>query len=242
MEEAEGEACVAIIKCRGDTTHTYERFNYIGIRKCLASDIIAKGAKSCIYGCLGFGDCISVCKFSAIRMGESGLPIIDDKRCTGCGSCVKVCPRQLLELAPKVQKIYVACISPESERLTKVSCKIGCIGCGVCAVNCPYDAIKVDESRAWINFELCQNCAICVYKCPTGSIVDKLKSRPKAMIGMNCTGCEKCKEVCPMKAIVGKACEQHKVEFDKCIGCGLCYKGCEKKAITMAFSLGYTEV
>jgi Pyruvate/2-oxoacid:ferredoxin oxidoreductase delta subunit len=44
-----------------------------------------------------------------------------------------------------------------------------------------------------------------------------------------------------MKAIEGKEKEQHKVDFGKCIGCGLCYKKCKVEAITMAFSLGYSE-
>lgn len=242
IEPVEVESRVAIIRCRGDTTHTHERFNYVGIKNCFASSLIAKGPKSCTYGCLGFGDCVSVCKFGAINIGENALPIIDDKRCNGCGRCVKACPRRLLELVPKVQKIYVACVSPEVNELPNSNCRVRCTACGLCTTHCPYNAIKIEKHRARIVFEECQNCAICVYKCPTGTFVDKLKSRPKAMIGMSCTGCEKCKDVCPMDAIIGKAREQHKVGFDKCIGCGLCYKMCEDNAITMAFSLGYVEV
>jgi electron transport complex protein RnfB len=242
VEGVEVEPKSAVVRCQGSMTHTYERFNYIGIKNCLGSDLMAKGYKSCVYGCLGFGDCVEVCKFGAIKIGKNGLPVIDEKNCTGCGKCVEVCPRKIIELIPATQKIYVGCSSPLPVKLIKKSCKTGCISCRVCEKNCPYEAIKVKEGVARIHFERCENCGICIYKCPTHIVIDKLKSRPKAMIGTKCTGCEECKSVCPMKAIDGKAGEQHKVIFEKCIGCGLCYKKCEDKAITMAFSLGYTEV
>ncbi|MDI6840718.1 MAG: 4Fe-4S binding protein [bacterium] len=236
------EPKVAILRCCGDKLNTYERFNYIGIKGCTQANILAEGPKSCRYGCLGFGDCVEVCTFDAIKMGENGLPVIDDKKCTGCGNCVKVCPKNIIELIPKAQKIYVACSSPDSAKATKTVCKTGCIGCGLCERYCPYSAIKVDNGCAKINFEMCQNCGICVYKCPTNTILDKLKSRPKAIIGTKCTGCAECEPVCPTKAISGKPGEQYRVTLDKCIGCSLCYKVCKPKAITMAFSLGYAEV
>jgi len=35
----------------------------------------AGGAKSCVYGCLGLGSCVDVCKFDAIHMGPSGCQL-----------------------------------------------------------------------------------------------------------------------------------------------------------------------
>lgn len=242
VEAKEVEPKVTVIRCSGGENNTEERLNYVGLQSCIGARLVAGGPKSCLYGCLGFGDCVLVCKFDAIRMGDDGLPLINDKLCTGCGMCVDACPQNIIELIPKVEKVYVKCSSPESARLTKLHCKVGCIGCKLCEKNCPYDAIKVEDGVARINFEFCENCGICVHKCPTGAIFDKLRSRPKAMIGTNCTGCEKCKEVCPMNAISGETGEQHKVDFSKCIGCNLCYKICKEEAITMAFSLGYSEV
>ncbi len=243
VEAKEIEPKVALMRCRGDRNSTEQRFNYIGLKSCSGAQLVAGGPKSCLYGCLGFGDCVQACGFDAIEMEDNGLPIIDDKKCTGCGLCSDVCHRNLIELIPKVEKVYVSCSSPESARLTKLHCKVGCIGCKLCERNCPYNAIKVENGMARINFELCENCGICVKKCPTSAIVDKLKSRrPKAMIGTDCTGCEKCKEVCPMNAISGEPTQQHHVDFNKCIGCGLCAKVCESEAITMAFSLGYSRV
>lgn len=238
-EVAEVEPKVAILKCCGASDKTYEKVEYIGMSGCSVAKLVVEGPKSCRYGCIGFGDCVFVCQFGAIKIGAAGLPIIDEKLCTGCGKCVTACPQNLIELVPEPQKVYVGCVSLESIKLKKEHCKSSCTGCKLCEKNCPYKAIKVDVV-ARVNFDSCQNCGICVKKCPTGAIVDKLEARPKAMIGMRCSGCEKCKEVCPMGAISGESGKQHKVDFSKCVGCSLCYKVCEPEAITIAFSLGYS--
>ncbi len=242
VESKKVEPKVAAMRCNGGINNTTERFNYVGLKNCAGARLVSGGPKSCFYGCLGFGDCVLACKFDAIKIGDKGLPVIDDKKCTGCGLCSDACPQHIIDLLPKIEKIYVSCNSPASAKLTKLSCKVGCIGCKICERNCPYNAIKVENRMARINFELCKNCGICVKKCPTGAIVDKLNSRPKAMIGIDCTGCEKCKEVCLMKAISGEPNKQHRVDFNKCVGCALCTKVCESEAITMAFSLGYSTV
>lgn len=236
---SEVEPNVAVLRCRGGKKETEERFIYEGLSDCLAADIIQKGNKGCEYACLGYGNCEMVCPFGAITMGENGLPDISDDKCTGCGICVKDCPRGVLELIPKVQKVYVACNSHLSGGSVRKVCKVGCIACRLCEKNCPYGAIKVEDNLARIDPGLCKNATICIFRCPTNCIIDKAVSRPRAMIGTDCTGCGKCKEVCPADVITGDNGQQHKVDISKCIGCALCYNRCEQNAITMAFSLGY---
>ena len=41
----------------------------------------------------GCKKCVSACAFSAIRMGEDGLPYSEAARCVGCGGCAAICPR-----------------------------------------------------------------------------------------------------------------------------------------------------
>ena len=39
-----------------------------------------------------------VCLFDAIAMGPDGFPVVDEKKCVGCGMCAHVCPRGVLKL------------------------------------------------------------------------------------------------------------------------------------------------
>lgn len=38
--------------------------------------------------------CETICPFGAIKVGEpiTNIPILDEKKCTGCGRCIAVCP------------------------------------------------------------------------------------------------------------------------------------------------------
>jgi electron transport complex protein RnfB len=124
---------VAIVRCRGSGENCVDRAIYHGIEDCRAAVIIDDGAKGCVYGCLGLGNCVAVCPFDAMAMGDDGLPIVDEDLCTGCGECVRACPRGIMELVPKTQKVFLACVSRDFGKAVKSVCKVGCIGCGLCA-------------------------------------------------------------------------------------------------------------
>ena len=40
--------------------------------------------------CAGCGACIRVCPYGAIKIGEDGKAVIDEKKCQGCGKCKKI--------------------------------------------------------------------------------------------------------------------------------------------------------
>jgi NADPH-dependent glutamate synthase beta subunit-like oxidoreductase/Pyruvate/2-oxoacid:ferredoxin oxidoreductase delta subunit len=49
-----------------------------------------------------------------------------------------------------------------------------CVGCNVCAVVCPFGAVKKDENEiARINEDLCKGCGICAARCPERAITMK---------------------------------------------------------------------
>lgn len=46
-----------------------------------------------------------------------------------------------------------------------------CVSCGVCADNCPNDAIsKTQNERYQINYNACNGCGVCVDMCPIYAI------------------------------------------------------------------------
>ena len=124
---------VAVVRCRGDRNSCVERAQYQGIRQCCAAVLIQNGAKGCVYGCLGFGDCAQACPFDAITMEENGLPKVHEGKCRGCGECTKACPRGIMELISTEQRIFIACSSKDFGDAVKNVCNVGCIGCSLCA-------------------------------------------------------------------------------------------------------------
>lgn len=45
-----------------------------------------------------------------------------------------------------------------------------CIACGICAENCPEEAISEGDEAYVINPDLCADCGTCVEECPQEAI------------------------------------------------------------------------
>jgi len=133
VEAVTVEPKVAVVQCKGGRKEAKQKYIYQGIEDCNAAAILAGGPKACIYGCLGLRSCVRACPFEAIIMNDNGLPVILEDRCTGCGICVDVCPRGIIKLIPRSQKVYLGCISRDKGKKVKEVCSVGCIGCSLCA-------------------------------------------------------------------------------------------------------------
>lgn len=166
-----GEPKVARLICGGDCSSAVTRSGYQGMPDCRAAGLVQGGPKGCAYGCLGFGNCAQACPFGALEMGEGHLPVVDPARCTACGKCVTACPRNLMVLAPRSAWTIVHCNSPAKGTEVRPVCKVGCIGCNICARECPEKAITVENNLARIDYGLCTGCGKCVEKCPMHTIV-----------------------------------------------------------------------
>lgn len=163
----------AVLFCQGGKK-VKDRFHYTGIPSCQAATLVLGGQKYCSYGCLGFGDCIKVCPFDALRMGHNQLPIVDINKCRACSKCVKTCPRHLFTLVDQDKKVHIACRSHDLGKDVIKICPVGCIACKKCVNTCPVKAINVSDNLAMIDYTKCIVCGKCVDVCPTKAIM-KLK-------------------------------------------------------------------
>ncbi len=165
------EKRVAVVRCGGDGAVAKWVGRFVGDKRCLDVQVSTGGDKGCVWGCLGYGDCVKVCSFGAIEIRD-GIAYVDRDKCVGCGKCVEVCPRGIIELVPEKNKVSVLCMSHQFGKAVLDWCKKGCIGCGRCVKECPVGAISLDDKLARIDYSKCINCGKCVSVCPTGAIVD----------------------------------------------------------------------
>jgi len=167
---------VAVLRCNGACEFRPRTNRYNGSESCSIVTALYGGDTGCEYGCLGYGDCVDVCKFDALLMDyETGLPVVTDENCTACGACVKECPKNLFELRKrnkKDRKIYVACMNEDKGGIARKSCSVACIGCVKCFNVCPWDAIIMNNNLAFIDSEKCRLCRKCAPECPTNSIIE----------------------------------------------------------------------
>ena len=61
---------IAVVQCAGTCEATSVKADYRGIPSCAAAKLFYGGNGSCIFGCMGFGDCVQVCPFDAIEKEE----------------------------------------------------------------------------------------------------------------------------------------------------------------------------
>ena len=128
-----------------------------------------------------------------------------------------------------------------------------CIGCTICAKNCPVGAISGTlKELHTIDSGLCVDCGVCGKVCPKGAVLDPAGSAcakvpkeqwKKPVIDKEaCAGCSVCVENCPKDCLEIEDPKFHgdihtvaQLIFhkeDACIGCRICSKVCPIGAIT----------
>jgi len=140
-----------VVHCGAHYEDRLGRTEYHGVQRCASANLVAD-VQGCTYGCLGFGDCASVCNYDAIHVVD-GLATVDYEKCIGCGACAKVCPRNIITITPfKAERILaVTCSNKDKGKdITKV-CTVGCIGCGACARNS--DLFTIEDNLSTIHYD-----------------------------------------------------------------------------------------
>lgn len=173
----------AVVACNGTCENCDTMLDYKGVSSCKAAAQLFGGQKDCNFGCLGFGDCVDACPYDAIAICN-GVARVNPLECRACKICINTCPKGIIELVPLHQtKAVVFCNNKNKGAQTRKECKVGCIGCMKCVKACEYDAIKVENNCAHVDYDKCVGCGKCVEGCPTHcldliSLGDKAVAKP----------------------------------------------------------------
>ncbi len=104
----------AIVLCSPERSFEAKRFDYNGPADCSLFYSLYDNEVDCVYGCVGFGNCVRVCPRSAIDI-TNGTAIINSM-CNGCGLCEPSCPKHLIKLIPQNTKECELCVLPKDEK------------------------------------------------------------------------------------------------------------------------------
>lgn len=163
---------VARVLCAGGTDVAVTQAEYRGLPTCAAAAAVAGGGKGCAWGCLGLADCERSCTFDAIRMTETGLPVVDVTKCTACGDCVDACPKELFTILPLDAHLLVQCRNLINGDDALEQCRVACTACGKCVQDAAPGLISVASGVAVVDYErITQAEERAVERCPTGAIV-----------------------------------------------------------------------
>lgn len=155
----------ARVKCAGTCGVCSDKYDFTGIDDCSTAMQLNGGPKSCEYGCMGLGSCVSVCDFGALSI-KDGIAAVDKDKCTGCARCASVCPKNIIEMVPADSTYTVSCSSADKGVDVKSYCSAGCIACKICEKKCEFDAIHVQGNLAVIDYAKCTSCGLCAQACP----------------------------------------------------------------------------
>lgn len=172
VEVEAGERQIARVMCQGGNFETARKADYVGIESCLAAKMLGGGEKLCEYGCLGYGECVEACPFDAMYMGDNGLPVVIEDKCTGCGNCVEACVRDVIELHPVSEKLFVLCKNHDSPKESRQICTKACIGCQICVRAAGDDNMYMEDNLAVVNYDIYgKEAKLPTDKCPTDCLV-----------------------------------------------------------------------
>ena len=140
LEATVSEPKVAVVRCNGTCANRPRVTQYDGVKSCAIAHATYGGETGCTFGCLGCGDCVSACTFGAIKMNpETGLPEVDEAKCTACGACSKACPAACIGCGKCVKVCPFEAITLENKLAYIDPAK--CKSCRKCEMECPQNAI-----------------------------------------------------------------------------------------------------
>lgn len=166
LAAGEMKPMAAVVMCKGTPDKCDSAMNYHGDMSCKTASQLYGGPKACNYGCLGLGDCVKACPYDAIKICD-GVARVNPLACKACKVCIKTCPKGIIDLVPLYEtKSVNFCKNKDKGNLTSKQCTVGCIGCMKCVKTCEFDAIKVENNHAIVDYDKCTGCGKCAEACP----------------------------------------------------------------------------
>ena len=123
-------------------------------------------------------------------------------------------------------------------------CRFGCIGLGTCVEQCRFNAIRLANGVASVDYTRCTGCGVCELSCPKGIIrlipfdsnywvgcASKDKgAQIRDYCDVGCISCHRCEKICKFGAITVT---DHiaSIDYKKCVGCGACVSVCPRGII-----------
>ncbi len=160
----------AVVLCQGDRASAEYKLHYSGIPSCKTAAQLFGGQKACVYGCLGFGDCLAACPYEAIFIC-GGVARVNPEKCRACKKCIAACPKGLITLLPlNTPQAAVLCKNRDKGASTRKQCKTGCLGCMRCVKACEHGAVTVENNVARVDYTKCIGCGKCHEACPVKCI------------------------------------------------------------------------
>ncbi len=175
VETPETQRLLAVVLCKGGDAEAVMEAEYFGERSCEAAQLTG-GGKACIYGCLGYGDCVRACPFDAIDMNENSIPVVFYDACVGCGKCAEACPRNIIEMHPEAHKLFVYCRNRDKGAVARKVCKVACVACTLCVKDCEVEGgIEIKDNLAVVNYDRCVESEAAPKRCPTKCIFNDIE-------------------------------------------------------------------
>jgi Na+-translocating ferredoxin:NAD+ oxidoreductase RNF subunit RnfB len=172
VDAGEVDKRVARLACGGGRHVAFLRARYVGLSTCRAAAVVSGGGKECAWGCLGLGDCASVCLQGAITLDMHGLPAVDLDKCTACNDCVAACPKGLFSLQSVKQRLWVACRNRAGGEFAEAACEVACTACGKCVADAAPGLLTLSDNLAQIDVSrIGEARREAIDRCATGAIV-----------------------------------------------------------------------
>ncbi len=172
LAATEAEPMVAVVRCNG-TVPTVRVLINTTVRRVALLPLHCMVEKQVVARILGVATVVAACQFDAIHMNpETGLPEVDEAKCTACGACVKACPKAIIEIRPQGRNhaVYISCVNKDKGAVARKACTVSCIGCGKCQ-DLSVRTITLENNLAY-DPNKCKSCRKCVEVCPQNTIIE----------------------------------------------------------------------